>query len=290
MPVSVPGVLGAVDRRSVLCKACGWGLTRICMVLTVSRETQNTDSDCVYYHTRDGDGVIGFDGCGAIDFKASALVMERIQHGPRLADRYRAILLPGRDPCNIVMRRAVREFDFFYDYVYDTLIVSPKVLDDHRDWIEPSTLGMQAVTVHFGSRERPYFFGNLKHSNSLRKCCWQVSGFAIADRADFHINQTEIGRHEVPLDHEINYCATNQIFSDESDYWRRLPSLHAHVAERLGFSFPHADIINLGVGDTLISRRLFEALWSRPRPKSRVLGMTGSRPLVSVAFEGGGEP
>lgn len=239
----------------------------------------------LFYHARAGDGVIGFDGCGAIDFEASALTKELIETGPRVADRYRATLSASSAERTIVMRRAVREFDFFYDYKYDTLIVSPSVLDDYRSWIEPSTMGMEPVTIHFGSRSRPYFFGNLKYSNILKSCRWGSSIFATVDTTKFHINQTEIGRHEVPLDHEVKYVAQGQVFADISDYRKRMPSLHRHVAEGLGFDFPSLDIINLGIGDTLISARLFEALWSRPRPKSRVLGMTGSRPLVNVDFE-----
>jgi hypothetical protein len=240
---------------------------------------------CTYYHTNAGDGVIGFDGCGAIDFSASTLVRELVESGPRIADRHQAILAPSATEYHIVMRRAVREFDFFYDYKFDTLLVSPSVLNDYRSWIAPSTSGMKPVTVHFGSRSRPYFFGNLKHSNSLKHCRWECSIFATAEYSEFHINQTRIGRREVPLDHEVDYIARGQVFSDMADYYKRTPSLHRHVAERLMFQFPSVDIINLGIGDTLISTRLFEALWSRPRPKSRVLGMTGSRPLVSVEFE-----
>jgi hypothetical protein len=239
---------------------------------------------CLFYHAHQGDGVIGFDGCGAIDFAASLLTKELIETGPRVADRYRASLSASLAERTIVMRRAVREFDFFYDCEFDTLIVSPAVLDDYRRWIEPSTMGMEPATIYFGSRSRPYFFGNLKYSNILKSCRWDSSIFATVDRAKFDINQTEIGRHEVPLDHEVNYVARGQVFGDMSDYRKKMPSLHRHVAERLGFNFPYLDIINLGIGDTLISDRLFEVLWSRPRPKSRVLGMTGSRPLVHVAF------
>jgi hypothetical protein len=250
-----------------------------------SATSEGTAADRTHYHAGAGDGVIGFDGCGAIDFTASSLTKELIETGPRVADRFRATLSANGAEPEIVMRRAVREFDFFYDYEFDTLIVSPKVLDDYRSWIEPSTRGLQPVTIRFGARSRPYFFGNLKHSNILKACRWEKSVFVTADTSRYHINQTRIGRHEVPLDHEVAYVARGQVFSDMSDYYKKRPSLHRHVAERLGFSFPQAGIINLGIGDTLISTRLFHALWSRPRPKSRVLGMTGSKPLVNVEFE-----
>lgn len=251
-----------------------------------SRTSDPEVAHCNYYHARVGEFVIGFDGCGAIAFEASALTRELIESGPKIADRYQATLASNITERGIVMRRAVREFDLFYEDEFDTLLVSPPVLDAFRSWIEPSTRGMKPVTVHFGSRTRLYYFGNLKHSNALKSCQWERSIFATADRARFHINQTEIGRLEVPLDHEIDYSVRGQVFAEMADYYKREPSLHKHVAERLGFNFPHADIINLGIGDTLISVRLFEALWLRPRPKRRVLGMTGSRPLVSVEFKG----
>jgi hypothetical protein len=254
-------------------------------MVIMSTASDQDKGNWLFYHALAGDGVIGFDGCGAIGFEASALKKELIETGPQVADRYRASLSSSIAERTIVMRRAVREFDFFYGCEFDTLIVSPSVLDDYRSWIEPSTMGMEPVTIHFGSRSRPYFVGNLKYSKILKSCRWDNSIFATVDGAKFDINQTKIGRHEVPLDHEVKYVARGQAFADMSDYRKRMPSLHRQVAEGLGFDFLYLDIVNLGIGDTLISARLFEALWSRPRPKSRVLGMTGSRPLVSVDFE-----
>ena len=81
-----------------------------------------------YYHCRSGDGVIGFDGCGAIDFTRSDLKLTLVESGPRIADRHEATLALTGDQRDIVTRRAVKEFDFFYDYEFNTLLVSPLYL------------------------------------------------------------------------------------------------------------------------------------------------------------------
>ena len=221
---------------------------------------------------------------GAIDFDNSDLEKVIVESGPRSWVRQEAQLIKDLSSWRIVMRRAVKEFDFLYDYEFNTLIVSPQVFSDFQSWIEPSVRSFTTIICQFGARERPYLFGNLVHANCLKQCLWERSRFATAYTSTFDINQTEIENGEVPLTHEVPYVATNQTFSGMEEYYAREPSLHRHIPERLAFSFGPCDIINIGIGKTLISRRLFEALWDRQRPKSRVLGMTGSRPLVKVEF------
>jgi len=238
-----------------------------------------------FYVSRIGPGAIGFDGMGAIDFTKSDLKKMIVASGPRIAERQEAYIANTGNDCRIFMRRAVREFDLCHDYRLNSLIVSSQVLSDYAGWIQPSARSLTAVSCHFGAKERPYYFGNLKHSDVLDQCIWQKSRFSTVDTSDFDINQTRIARGEVPLEHEVRYSAVNQEFAGESEYLARKPSLHIHVPERLAFSFAYCDILNIGIGMTLISARLFEALWNRKRPKSRVLGMTGSRPLVHVEFE-----
>jgi hypothetical protein len=237
-----------------------------------------------FYLARAGDGVIGFDGCGALDYDRSDLTRSVIESGRRLATRMVAKLDPSKAEAKITMRRAVRLFDFFYDYQFNTLMVSPDAYADHRLPIDTSVQSLSLVTCHFGQRSAPYYFGNLKNENCLKECVWSKSSFATVYTSHFDINQTEIGRHEVPLDHEVPYVARDQVFEDMQEYWRTTPSLHKHLPLKLAFAFPYQAILNVGVGRTLISAALFEALWNRKRPKSRVLGMTGSRPLVEVTF------
>ena len=237
-----------------------------------------------FYLTREGEGAIGFDGCRAIDFPNSDLILTVVESGPRIAERQEASLQLEREIHKITMRRAVKEFDFFYNYKFNTLIVAPDVASDYGSWIASSVGTLNSVVCHFGSRRRQYFFGNLKHANCQRNWIWQKSRFATAPSSDFDINQTLIGRGEVPLDHEVAYTAANQSFADLNEYYESKPSLYRRIPQRLAFTFGPCDIINLGVGVTLISTRLFAALWKRKRPKSRVLGMTGSHPLVKVEF------
>ncbi len=237
-----------------------------------------------FYVCHLGDGAIGYDGCGAVDFENSDLDRVVVASGPKIATRYAARLPERLEPKEIRMRRAVRPFDFYYDYKFNSLLVSSEIRSSYQAWIDPSAISLEIATCHFGKRLASYYFGNLKHAHSLDDCIWSKSYFATVYASDFDINRTRIGRHEVPPDHEVAYKARNQRFEGLADYYRSTPSLHMHVPEKLAFAFPFQDILNIGIGETLISQRLFEALWSRPRPKSRVLGITGSRPLVEVEF------
>jgi hypothetical protein len=92
-----------------------------------------------FYIAGEGDGVIGYDGCGALDFDRSDLSRIVVESGERVATRMVAKLHSDAAKSNIVMRRAVRLFDFFYDYQFNTLIVSPDVYAEHRAPI--ATLG-----------------------------------------------------------------------------------------------------------------------------------------------------
>lgn len=237
-----------------------------------------------FYIVNAGDGTIGYDGCGAIDFDRSDLNRVVVESGPRVAMRMVAELNMSKFTPEVAMRRAVRPFDLFYDYEFNTLLVSPEVYNDHREAIDTSVQSISPVTCHFGQKSMPYCFGNLKNANSLKDCDWEKSSFATVYTSQFDINRTEIGRGEVPLDHEVPYAAKDQIFDSMEQYHRSIPSLHKHVPLKLAFTFPYQAVLNIGIGQTLISASLFEALWNRKRPKSRVLGITGSRPLVEVEF------
>lgn len=238
-----------------------------------------------FYICHLGDGAIGYDGCGAVDYGHSDLQRVVVASGPRMATRYVAHLTESERMKRIAMRRAVRPFDFYYDDEFNSLLVSPEIRNNYQEWIDPSAVDLENVVCHFGKKTASYYFGNLKHAHCLEDCIWTKSFFATVYRSDFDINRTRIGRLEVPLDHEISYTTRSQTFKNIGEYRRSTPSLHMHVPERLAFAFPFQDILNIGIGKTLISQRLFEALWRRTRPKSRVLGITGSRPLVEIEFD-----
>ena len=231
-----------------------------------------------------GDGVIGFDGMGAIDFDHSDLQKQIVEIGPTIPTRYEARITDGPDPRRIAMRRAVRMFDLYYDYRFNVLMVAPDVRRDFEVCIDQSVCSLESVVCSFGKKSASYSFGRLKNYSCESYCIWERSCFAMVDSSRFMINQTRIGRGEVPLDSEVSYDARGLKFPDYSRFRTGAPVLNRLVPERLAFSFPQQDILNFGIGMTLISQRLFESLWSRPRPKSRVLGLTGSRPLVRVDF------
>jgi hypothetical protein len=251
----------------------------------MSRTNDAASATQRFYICELGDGAIGYDGCGAIDFEHSDLLKVIVASGPKMATRYAAYLAETGETKSITMRRAVRPFEFYYDYRFNSLLVSTEVRSSYQAWIDLSAVKLESVVCHFGKKSADYYFGNLKHAHCLADCIWSKSSFATVYTSDFDINRTRIGRWVVPLDHEVSYTARGQIFTDIGDHRRSQPSLHMHVPERLAFAFPFQDILNIGIGKTLISERLFEALWSRHRPKSRVLGITGSRPLVEVEFE-----
>jgi hypothetical protein len=252
------------------------------MVLLKTSDSASTSQD--FYICRDGDGVIGFDGLGAIDFDHSDLKKVIREGSSALANPYAVRLMdkPGRR--EIVMRRAVRLFDLYYDYRFNILLVAPDTQRDFENCINQSVDSLDSVTCRFGKRAASYHFGNLRNYSCISRCVWKKSCFAMVDSSDFLINQTRIGRGQVPLESEVPYVAQGLTFVDAVSFRAGAPVLKSLVPERLAFPFPHQDILNVGIGMTLISQRLFESLWTKLRPKSRVLGLIGSRPLVHVDF------
>lgn len=232
-----------------------------------------------------GEFAAGFDGMGAIDMERSDIVRtvtKWMREQPFLEE---ITLEAGHTAPNIYMRRAVREFDLLYDYRFNTLAVSQDFFEKFRRNIEPSLRGIKPVSCHFGTRTRPYMFGNLSCHRCLSdKVDWKNSTFKIADHSKFDINRTKIGRGEFPFEHEITYCAEGLILSDMSAYYSARRVTQTVIPERLTLEMGPCEIISLGVGQTLFSVDLVNALRDRKRAKTKISGMAFSHPKIPVTF------
>lgn len=236
-----------------------------------------------------GDGAIGFDGMGPIDYKESELEVVVLRVISRLMDLEEARVLPGAQKPKIVLRRGVKEFDLAYDYRRNVLLISEVIFLEFGKILYPSLSKIDLVVCHFGSRVRNYYFANLKNYFCWREAIdWRNSTFKRVDTMRFDINRTDVERGGVPIDHEVSYDATCQKFDDADAYIEELKRLVLHklIPERLALRVdPQSEIINLSSGETIMKRRIVSFLRNRVRPKSKVPGMCFSHPLIPVHFE-----
>lgn len=244
-----------------------------------------------YLLTRPGPGIIGYDGMGAIDLKTSEA--EVVVLGPMspIADLEELRPSPTEGPARIVMRRGVREFDLLYNSSLNALIVSQRCYAEIGALIAPSLREATPVQCVFGSRSLPYVFGNLRLYNCWRTCIdWSGSTFKLIDGWTFIEYKNAVDYGGAPVEREPPYEAENVSFRDGDDFMaslmRDVPA-RWHLPQTLTLKADGVPtMVNLAPNETLVARPLVEALQQMRRPKSKVLGMSFSYPLVPVRFVG----
>ena len=236
-----------------------------------------------------GDGTIGFDGMGPIDYEASDVEVVVLRVISRLMDLEEARIVPNIEKPRVVLRRGVKEFDLAYDYRRNVFLISSSMFSEFSEFLDSSLTNVIAVDCHFGSKVRNYYFANLKSYFCWKEAIiWQNSTFMRVDRMKFDINRTEVERGEVSIDHEVSYDAFGLTFDNADMYFDELKQLmlQRFIPERLALKVcPPREIINLSSGQTLVGRNIVEALRNRSRPKLRVPGMCFSNPVIPVYFE-----
>ncbi len=239
-------------------------------------------SDSCFIPCAEGQGVIGYDGMGAIDYDRSDLDSRRFVSNLGSPDSQARIRQGVASP-QIHMRRAVKEFDLLYTDHDNALLIRPEFFADIGQWIESSITEPQPVFCHFGTRSRPYLFANLIHHFAKRQQFWSACTFRKSPVMGGKRKDIDLGL--LPYDTPIPIMESDLVFANNSEMGITPTTRHYFLPQRLALPFPRVEMFNYGVAQTFLSRDLYEKIRNHPRPKSRVCGIVGAQPFAEVAFD-----
>lgn len=240
------------------------------------------------------DGVIGYDGLGAIEIDQvvgrSELAskdwtpFELVEARPGTHLDPEARLAGDVHDVSLNMRRGVRPFDMLYRDTLNYLLLSEKIDPKIKDNVLECLDRAASVLCRFGkTREGRYIFGNLRWFDVIgAHVNWARSEFCLVDASDFHMYQTRVERGKIDFSVEPAYVQSGLRFEDygafrklTSDSWpcRLIPS-------KLSVSgIPEVAILNLNFRTTLFREDIVAYLKNSKRP-----GVIFSLPRVIVEF------